>query len=351
MSETLKTNPTIWDVARVAGVSQTTVSLALRGATGVSEKRAAQIRKIAKKMNYQPKIAAQMMRAKRVRQLGLIVPCEDIEALAQTGHSMPIMVHFVEQCDKRSVRYHIEFAKTQDKSNFTLPIQLSGQMVDGVVLGGYVDPELLNWLKNQTQYPWVHIDEASDYCALSALDTGVSEAVQHLAALGHRDIAFECGPTVYKNHQLSLEGFNRAVKEYSLNEIKLDQKHDLYTPTRSERMMQAVRWAEQLLSMPKRPTAIVCSSIMAARGIVHAASGLRLSVPKDVSIIAIGPASFAETTLPFISTIEQDFKSLAEKALDLLESRIADREGVMPQTQWVRTNLVMRDSVTKPNID
>lgn len=338
-------HPTIWDVAREAGVSQTAVSLALRGVPGVSEKRAADIRRIAQGMNYQPKIAAQMMRAKKVRQLGLIVPCEDAGNLAHSGHGMPIMVHFVDQCDQRSLRYHIEFIKSDPNEPFTLPVQLAGQMVDGVVLAGFVNEQLQDWLKNQTQYPWVNVDEPSDYCALSAMDVGLHEAVQYIAAMGHHRVAYLGGPLKYKSQQLGREGVEKAIEEFSLSQIAGPEVDYEQVHTTRDWMGQSVVWATHLLNLPVRPTAIVCQGVVTARAVIHVANQLGLSVPSDLSIIAVGPANFAESTLPFITTVEQDFKGLVKSALDILGARISKRESIMPQTQWIRPKLVVRDSV------
>jgi DNA-binding LacI/PurR family transcriptional regulator len=340
-------NPTIWDVAQKAGVSQTAVSLALRGAPGVSEKRAQEIRNIARAMNYQPKVAAQMMRAKRVRQLGLIVPGSNPDTAAYSGHGAPIMMHFVEQCDQRDLRYHIEFATTLPDEEFTLPVQLAGRLVDGVLLAGYGNEPLLSWLQNQNQYPWVRVDEQADYCVLSQMDQGLYDAMQYLAALGHRRIAHFGGPDIYMNHQLSRKGFEKALLDFEMTEIKVKQPpYNKISQTR-DWVEVSRQWAHDMLSRKQRPTAIVCQGAIPVQSVYTMAMKLGISVPDDLSVIGVGPASIAESMYPYMTAIEQDFKSLVEKALDVLQKQIDGRQTVEPQTHWIRPNLVIRNSTSR----
>jgi LacI family transcriptional regulator len=347
VKQTSDSRTTIWDVAKRAGVSHSAVSLAMRGAPGVSEKRAEQIRKIAQQMNYQPRMAAQMMRAKKIRQLGLIVPGNDVETTAYSGHGAPIMMHFVNQCDKRDLRYHIEFATTLPDDQFTLPVQLAGRMVDGALLAGFGNDPLLDWLQNQKEYPWVRLDEKADYCVLSQMDQGLYDAMQYLAALGHRRVAHFGGPDIYLNHQLSRQGFEKAICDFGMTEAKVKQPPYNQIGKTRDWVEVSMQWAHDVLSEKRRPTAIVCQGAIPVQSVYRVAMQKGLSVPIDVSVIGVGPAAFAESMYPFMTAIEQDFKWLVEKALDVLQRQIDGRQAVEPQTHWVRPNLVIRDSTCR----
>jgi LacI family transcriptional regulator len=230
-----------------------------------------------------------------------------------------------------------------------LPVQLAGQMVDGVILGGYINPRLQDWLKGQKQYPWVQVDEPSDYCTLSSLDDGMFEAVQHLVALGHRRIAHFGGPEIYLNHQLGRQGFVRAVQTFGVQEINVVKPDYNLLKQSRDWSIESAQWARRVLTDANRPTAIVTHGLITAHAVSHVATQMDLDIPRDLSIISIGPSCIAETSQPFISTIEQDFKTQVEKALDILEKRIANDQTVKPQTQWIRPHLVMRDSVAPPS--
>jgi LacI family transcriptional regulator len=74
-------------------------------------------------------------------------------------------------------------------------------------------------------------------------------------------------------------------------------------------MLQSVSWATHILNLTRRPTAIICQGVVTARAVIHVANQLGLSVPRDLSIVAVGPASFAESTLPLsqlLSRISRD---------------------------------------------
>lgn len=340
---------TIKDLARLAGVSHTTVSMALRGTNGVSAARREQILKLAARHHFQPTVAAQILRGNKTGQIGLILGSES-GVLDSSGFFMPVMTGFVHTCEAQQVGYHIEFfAAASRPEGFQPPHQLAGGLVDGALVVGFVDAQLRAWLGQQDKYPWVSLDEPGPISVMSAVDVGVAQAVQHLAALGHRRIAWAGGPTKYSTHRLSREGFLRAMAEYDLDMRADAWVAELALESRENAMAASLSWARELLRSKvstARPTAVFCHDMRTARALIYAAMERGLRVPEDLSVVAGGTADDAEKGWPPLSTIEYDFPRLTAKGIELLRQRIANRESAGGE-HWITPKMVLRQTVSR----
>lgn len=343
---------TIRDLAREANVSPATVSLALRGSSKISDSCTKKVREVARRMNYRPRLAAQLMRSKRSGRIGLVLPpTASNRSQAVMGFESPVLRDFVAACSRENIGYHIEFfagsAPTPDQID--PPKDLLNGLVDGVVLAGFVDENLRAWLAGQDEYPWVSLGDLAEHAVMDATDLGFYAAVQHLAALGHRKIAFACGNQKYAVHRLARAGFDRAVEEFALG--SWCGEHTLSTEPplgqRSAERAAIFQWARALLDGDDRPTAVVCTSSLTARTLVALALERGLRIPDDLSIIAHGPAEMMEHGYPEISAIEPDYEQMVAISLSMMKRLIAGKSVDKPNvrvTPWT----VMRDTVARP---
>lgn len=335
---------TIKDIAAKAGVAVTTVSSALHRNGRVSEKQRAHIQALAREMGYQPKIAAQLLRSNLTGHVGLFLPEEEKQDISQTGHVGPILSNFVKACEQRALPYHVEFVDVETTGDFEPPKLLAGGVVDGVLVGGFVNPHLRQWM-NDKGFSWVSVDEPSDYCVVSADDDGIYQAAQRMAALGHRKFAYLGGPTIYNTQRLALEGFEKAVADFNI-EIPEEGIKTFDAVSRVQLLNDAAEWAASVLATLERPTAILCHNTVLARGVIYQTMQMGLNIPNDLSIIAVGPAIDAEKALPCLSTIEVDFESLVDRALDLHVRKIRKEPAMsQPQKRIISPRLVMRQTV------
>jgi LacI family transcriptional regulator len=337
---------TIRDVAHRAGVTLTTVSSAMNGRGRVSEETRDKIKKIADEMGYQPRLAAQMMRASSTGHIGLILPGTDPQMISESGHPGPILANFIGLCEQRDITYHIEHWDASGRGGFKPPRQLTNGLSDGVIVGGYIGDQLREWL-DERKVSWVSIGEPSDHCVLSADDEGLYQATQRLAALGHRRIAYLGGPQKYLTHRMGVEGFRRAEKEFGLSAGHSDWTMLFDTNKRSELIAQARQWTRRVLAGKTRPSAIICHDTVIARAVIYEAMLMGLSVPADFSLIGVGMAGDAEKAPPALSAVEVDFYTLVEQAMDML-FHLLDGRFSMPALRRVPPRLVMRDTVVPP---
>lgn len=342
----VKRRPTVKDVALRAGVSHTTVSLALRGSPRVSMDRVRAIQKLAKDMDYQPRAAAQLLRGRRTGQIGLLFT-GGVEA-AEAGLTGPILGQFIKACESEDIRYHIDFLGTDDVDGRT-PYQFTSGLADGSLVAGWVSPSVHAWLQHHPEYPWVSVDEPAEYAVTTAADDGIYQALQHLAALGHRRIAYCGGPDEYLTHRLGREGLRRAAADFGLTLC------DVYTTpwphvTRRQEIQLFLTWAKRTLSAVNRPSAAICHGIHSARVFIHAALEKGLHVPEDISVISYGTAVDAEKGYPCLSCIEPDFSTVVRQALDMLQKRLAGRK-IEQRKLAIPPTLVLRDTVAAARMD
>lgn len=335
---TPKRKYTMVDIAKKLGISPTAVSMAIRNTNGVSVELRNKILKAAEEMDYTPALAAQMLRSRNTGHLGLYIPinAEDLE-----GRSMPAIAYFVSQCELNNYSYHIELEG--DNHNFKPPSQLAARIVDGALFYGKQNPQLLNWLANNPQYKWVNIIEKSEYCVLSDNKYGIYQAVEHLAALGHRKIAFAYCDLQYDVHSTALAGYRKAVSDFNLCcddylEAGIDTKKGFLC------FDEIDRWVDHILQDVRRPTAIICNDHKMVNSLIVRAAYKGIRVPEHLSLISYGVKSLAEHTYPLVTTIESDYNTIMEKGIGML-IRLIENQHVYEKQIKVIPKLVKRDSV------
>ncbi|MFA4945357.1 MAG: LacI family DNA-binding transcriptional regulator [Lentisphaeria bacterium] len=335
-----KRSITVTDVAREAGVSQATVSAALHGRGRVGAARRAQVVAVARRLGYEPRVAAQLLRARKTGQLGVVVAAQDSVSAFRREVQRRVVGYFVDQCAARGIRYQIEFHHhtMDDGGGFIPPHQVVSKLVDGTLLVGDVGEPLRQWLAARGDVPWVSIEEPAAYCVLSAADKAVYQAVAWLAELGHRRFAYGGGPERYSQNRLGQEGLRRAAGEFGLR-----HEEQLFSGEMDAARAEAsMAWARGLLARPRpeRPTAFICHGESLARAVVHAAAEKGLAAPADLSVVSYGSEAEAAARYPKLTTIENDYAAVTAQAMEMLLARVQGRPVEQP-VQWVLPRLVV----------
>jgi LacI family transcriptional regulator len=192
--------------------------------------------------------------------------------------------------------------------------------------------------------PLVFIDTGPMSSKVSLLKVdyhhGIREGVQHLAALGHRNIAFISGPNRLSSAQARLEAFTQSLRECGISpqaEWIFEGDHTL------EGGIQAT---ELLLAGKRRPTAVMCSNDMTAIGVLHQAHRAGLRVPSDLSVIGFDDVQIARVMIPPLTSVQMSRLDLARSAVTALRSHV---ENTTPQREYnINTRLVVRESTGYP---
>jgi DNA-binding LacI/PurR family transcriptional regulator len=172
---------------------------------------------------------------------------------------------------------------------------------------------------------------------------GIRQGVQHLAALGHRNIGFISGPLKQRSAELRKVAFLESLREIGLapqNEWMLEGDHTLEG---------GVVAMEQLLKLPNLPTGIMCSNDMTAIGVLRSLTRAGLKVPDDVSVIGFDDIHLAEFVYPPLTTVQMSRIELAHAAFKALRFHAEQPfQRPSPRSLAITTKLVVRQSTGFP---
>jgi DNA-binding LacI/PurR family transcriptional regulator len=193
--------------------------------------------------------------------------------------------------------------------------------------------------------PLVFVDVGPERPGISLLRVdyhhGIREGVQHLAALGHRDIAFVSGPKRLHSAQSRIAAFSKSLAECAI------VAEPAWVVEGDHTMEGGADAMDRLLKSKHLPTAVMCSNDMTAIGVLHKLYRAGLRVPDDLSVIGFDDIHIAQVTIPPLTTIQLSCFELARAAVTALRAHV--EEGGEPQRQYkINTHLVVRESTGFP---
>jgi DNA-binding LacI/PurR family transcriptional regulator len=335
----MQTKPTSFDIAQLAGVSQPTVSRALRGSTTVSEPTRKRIEAIARQLNYTVDKNASSLRRQTTNTLALLFfedPTPDDSLINPFFLSM--LGSITRRCAQRGFDLLISFQ--QFSSNWHVDFEDS-RKADGIILLGYGDYETyrakLEALVEQGTHfvRWGFAEEGQPGTTIGCDNfQGGYAAGEHLIKLGRRKIAFLGDATSrYPELQTRYKGLCAAMLAQQIIP-------DLGLQVDGITIEQAGFDATQLLiARGIAFDAIFAASDLMAIGAIRALQMHGLSVPGDVAVIGFDDIPAASLAHPPLTTIQQDHRRAGEALVDALLSQIRNESVVadmLPATLVIR---------------
>lgn len=294
-----------------------------------------------REVGYVPNTQARALVSGRSRMLGLVV----------SEITNPFFPELVQEFENLAVEqgYEVFIGSTNYDAARTEALirRMLQRSVDGVAIMTFgIEEELIEKLVAHA-FPLVFVDAGPDLPNIRVLKVdyseGIHQAVQHLAALGHRQMAFISGPLKMRSAVARRDAFLHAMAELGL---AVPPEHLLEGTHTMEGGMKAM---EQLLHLGSLPTGIVCSNDMTAIGVLHALHRTTQSVPSDVSVIGFDDIHLAQFMLPPLTTVQMSCKHLAAAAIQALRAGIEPGNPHVEQREWpIPTHLVVRQSTSFP---
>ena len=332
---------TSFDIAYQAGVSQPTVSRALRAGTGVSEETRKRVLAVAQQLNYRVDKNASNLRFQRSNTLALLIfedPTSDDSAI--NPFFVAMLGSVTRACAQRGYDLLVSF---QQRAGDWRKEYEDSRKADGLILLGYGDyllyrerlerltaqgTHFVRWGAVQPDQPWLSI--GSDNVQ------GGCEAARHLLKLGRRRLAFLGGVSRGCPEFLDrYRGFERAHEETG---VRASPALQVDAITTEEAGYQA---ALELLRRGVEFDAIVGASDLIALGAMRALQEQHIDVPAAVSVVGFDDIPAATLANPPLTTIAQNTRLAGEVLVDALLRRIRDEDA---QAQVLPTRLVVRRS-------
>ncbi|TQQ02425.1 LacI family DNA-binding transcriptional regulator [Vibrio cholerae] len=330
---------TMKDIARLAGVSTSTVSHVINKSRFVSDEIAERVNNAAQQLNYAPSALARSLKMNRTKTIGMLV----------TTSTNPFFGEVVKGVERSCYHqgYNLILCNTEgDNQRMKASINtLLQKRVDGLLLMcSTLEGERLDVFDRYPDIPivvmdWGPILFASDKIQDNSLQGGYM-AAKHLIECGHKEIGCITGPLIRHQAQMRYEGYKRALAEAG---IAINPDWIVESDFECEGGYQAF---EKLYQRGKLPSALFVSNDMMAMGVIQAASQRGLRVPDDLSLIGYDDVHIAKFMTPALTSIHQPKYRLGKAAVDTLLYRL-ENPDTTAQVVQLEPTLVVRNSVRK----
>ncbi len=333
---------TIKDLAKMLGMSKSTVSRALRNQYDVSPSTREKVLELARKLDFETNTLAASLRGNRSYIIGVIIPSFSIPfysialggiqkmavangynvMVCQTGEDFDNEVNTINYLLKSRVDgILISLSKNTDSVEHLLKVKNRG-----------VPVVMFNRVVEDFNIPRVLID---DY-------TGALNATRHLIEKHCRNIAHISGPASLLLSKRRMKGFTDALLESNLtfnNELVVESDFTL------ESGKEAMK---KLLSMDQQPDAVFCVCDAVAFGAMSVIKEKGLNVPEDISVAGFTNEPMAALVSPSLTTVAQPIEDIGGKSVEILLEYINNFHSPHNTHHLVlTTELIIRDSTLK----
>jgi DNA-binding LacI/PurR family transcriptional regulator len=342
MARKRHSEPTIYDVARVAGVSTATVSRALNGTGPIAPTTRAAIEEAVRDLGYRPNTIARSLATRSTQTIALMLP--DI-----TDPFYPWLVKGIQGlADERDYKILLctsegDAEREENYLDLLRAKQVDGALVDGLVLPGERIARLVG-----EGFPIVSLDRAIDAPSVPLVQVdnrlGGRLGTQHLLDLGHSRIVHVAGRESLRITQERAAGYREALESAG---IEPDAKLVVGGDFAEEGGYLGVR---TLLEAGVPFTAVFAANDVSALGALRAASERGRQVPKDLSVVGFDDLWLAAYTAPPLTTVRQPSFEMGRRATEILIDLIEGGPRPPRNSHTFQPELVVRASTASPSL-
>ncbi|MCD8146950.1 MAG: LacI family DNA-binding transcriptional regulator [Clostridiales bacterium] len=326
---------TINEIAKMAGVSNAAVSRYLNGGSLSQEKRA-RIKAVIDETGYQPDTYAQMLRTRKVRQIGVIVPKINSTAVAEATAGISAVL------SRENYMFLLANTDNNEKKELEYLNLFGANRVAGVILLATVitpeHEEMLSHMRipvvlvgqRHRQFPCVY---HNDYEAARELDELVlKKGRRHIGYIGvtQRDVAVG---------YLRRKALVDACRDYGIAESEIFFAEGDFSHSSG--------YEQARLLLEREPTldAIVCATDTAAVGVIQTARQMGRRVPEDLSVVGIGDSWASRVVEPALTTAHYFYEESGQEAARMMLSLLEGKETVPVRQTMLGYELKLRDSL------
>ncbi len=328
---------TIKDIARMLGISKSTVSRALGGRSDIHPETKQKIMELASQLNYEPNALAINLKQQRTNTIGVIVPETINRFFARTvggiqkGADMAGVNVMICQSNESYIA---------EKKNIQ---SLVSSRVDGLIVSISRETDRSDHFASLIEkgIPLVFVDRiCQDIDASQVMTNNYDIALQgteHLISQGCQRIAFVAGPQHLFNSRARLEGYLDALRKHNM---PVKESYILHSHYRSDKVEEYTRY---LLNLPQRPDAVFAINDYAAIEMMHVLKKSGLRIPHDIAILGFNNENICRFVEPSLSSIEHPAHDIGLAAAEILINQIRHHD-MRPEKRVIPSTLVIRES-------
>lgn len=311
--------PTISDVAKLSGLSRTTVSRVINQHPYVSKEKKEIVLQAMKKLGYTPNFAAQHLRKQKTNTIAVLVPkltnpffaylVESIEEKAvESGYQ--ILICNTKYDKKRELAFLRNLKSKQVDGIIMTNIQNNWQIIDSIINGGPI--VLCNEYTAEANVPTVRLNQVA----------GSYNGTYHLIEKGYTKIGYCWGgiPSGLSNDRL--KGYKMALTDHELTLNKQWIFPGVYG------IKDGIRVMEEISKMKDKPDAIFSGSDEVAAGIVSEAKRQGIIIPDELAVMGFDNQPIAEVVDPALTTISQPITEIGKISMEIMLSLLSGEDNV-----------------------
>jgi DNA-binding LacI/PurR family transcriptional regulator len=335
---------TMRDVAALAGVSLSTVSLVVNGKPGVSHDKRERVLKVIKELNYER--WGRQKAAVEPKIIGLLM-----ESLSEASRSEGFYLRIVSGIEETAYELGLQlmlhvYRPAIDPLNSIR--ELMGRNVDGLIVAndGDITPNVIQNIA-EAGIPLVLVENFQNLPTHSVTADNITAGrvmTEYLIQLGHQRIGALGGPEKYSSLRDRMRGYHIAMLE---NGLPLDPS--LQPSPVSGNPRKGYVQMQQLLALPKPPTAVFAVSDRAAFGAMEAIKDAGLVCPDDISVVGIDDVRDSTYSTPPLTTFGVPKYDLGKTAVLILHNLMLDK-SIPPARTVLLGKLLVRQSAAPPRL-
>ncbi|MGD8779889.1 MAG: LacI family DNA-binding transcriptional regulator [Ignavibacteria bacterium] len=333
---------TISDIAKLANVSKSAVSIVINNKPGVSEKTRAKVLATIKKFNYNPNSIAQSLAAKETKSIGLVIKEIDNPYFAK------VMKGVYDECSRLGYSVLLGSSELCSDKETEIVNAMLNKRVDGLLLSPLQSEKsdfsyLSKLLSNN--YPLVTLGMVKNYYTNTVDIDNIKaayDAVSYLAEFGHTKVAYFAGPSHSGHGQKRLEGYKQALIDHN---ILINNNYIVVVePYMSNGYNAGLELFKKNID---QPTAVFCYNDLVAVGLINALLDLNIKVPGKVSVIGFDNIDLSKYVRIPLTTIQMPAYEIGKSAANLLIKQITSSETPSRERIVLEHKLIERSSCAK----
>ena len=329
------------DVARLAGVSQKTVSNVVNGYPHVSPRLRAKVQRAIDELGYVPNNTARTLRTGRTGIIALALPNLSIPYFAELAR------YVTQEAEKHGFTILIDQTDGLEQREHLIAKGLRRHVIDGLIFSPLaMRKDDLAAAASSTPMLLLGERELPSSVDRVVIDNvrAAREATEHLLQLGRRRVAAVGGPVDDKTTGtgvLRVRGYRAALEAAGLYDARL------VIPTKRLLRSSGAEAAERLLELPRKPDALFCFNDLVALGAIHVLRRHGVRVPDDVAVVGFDDSEEAGYSNPTLTTVRPDKEGIAKAAVELLVGRLnGSRRDEAPKELVLEHRLIVRESTS-----
>lgn len=329
----------IREVARHVGVSTASVSRTLNNPESVSPELRRRIDAAIAELGYIPDAAARALSSRRTRTIGAIIPTVDNAMFARGVEALQAYLSLQGYLLLLSTSSYDPEVEARQAQNMV------SRGIDGLVLRGDTHTDSLRRLLAAHRIPFVNVGvyhPDKPYASVGPDNEAAGwRACRYLLELGHRDIGMVAALTANNDRATGrMAGVRRALADSGL---QLRPEWTIQVPYHLDDARQAAR---TLLSLPARPSAVVCGNDVIAYGVMLEVERRGLHVPNDLSVMGFDDLEWSRHLRPSLTTMHMPTDEIWSRAGEFLVKSLSGQSP--PLHHEVDVSLVVRESTGRP---